>query len=110
MLRRVGEVLAKAVDAPACAARIGGDEFMVAFLGDYDWSSLKVRLDYLLERMKSFFEMDVSFLHLSMSIGVVISKEPGIPFDLLMQQADLALYYVKNHGKGHYCLYDEIID
>ena len=29
MLRRVGEVLAKAVDAPACAARIGGDEFMV---------------------------------------------------------------------------------
>ena len=92
------------------AARIGGDEFMVAFLCDYDWSSLKVRLDYLLERMKSFFEMDVSFLHLSMSIGVVISKEPGIPFDLLMQQADLALYYVKNHGKGHYCLYDEIID
>ena len=29
MLRRVGEVLTKAVDAPACAARVGGDEFMV---------------------------------------------------------------------------------
>jgi diguanylate cyclase (GGDEF)-like protein len=27
MLRRAGEVLGKAVDAPACAARIGGDEF-----------------------------------------------------------------------------------
>ena len=33
MLRRVGEVLAKAVDLPACAARIGGDEFTVLLPG-----------------------------------------------------------------------------
>ena len=34
LLRRVGEVLAKAADAPACtAARIGGDEFTVLLPG-----------------------------------------------------------------------------
>ena len=33
MLRRAGEVLAKAVDAPACAARVGGDEFAVLLPG-----------------------------------------------------------------------------
>lgn len=36
LLRRVGEVLAKAVDASACAARVGGDEFTVSLP---DWMS-----------------------------------------------------------------------
>ena len=33
LLRRVGEVLGKAVERPACAARIGGDEFAILLPG-----------------------------------------------------------------------------
>ncbi|HUH40147.1 MAG TPA: sensor domain-containing diguanylate cyclase, partial [Castellaniella sp.] len=44
LLRRMGEVLNKAIDRPASAARIGGDEFMILLPG-FDNDAARVVLD-----------------------------------------------------------------
>jgi PAS domain S-box-containing protein len=56
MLRRMGEVLSKAVDAPACAARIGGDEFVVLLPGTDERGAVALQ-----ERILSLLELNNQF-------------------------------------------------
>ncbi|MEG2632375.1 MAG: sensor domain-containing diguanylate cyclase, partial [Comamonas sp.] len=56
MLRRLGEVLAKAVDDPSCVARIGGDEFMVLLPATDERGAIAMQ-----ERILSLLEMNNQF-------------------------------------------------
>lgn len=92
MLRRIGEVLAKAVDAPACAARIGGDEFMVLLPATDERGA-----QALLERILSLLELNNQFypgqtLHVSM--GYACGQE-GASMEAVVHRADQAMYAEK---------------
>lgn len=92
MLRRMGEVLAKAVDAPACAARIGGDEFMVLLPATDERGAQAVQ-----ERILSLLELNNQFypghtIHVSM--GMACGHE-GTPIESIVQRADQAMYAEK---------------
>ncbi len=56
LLRRVGEVLAKLVDKPACAARIGGDEFVLLLPASDEAAGLE-----LIQRVQALIELNNSF-------------------------------------------------
>jgi len=92
MLRRMGEVLAKAVDEPACAARIGGDEFMVLLPGTDERGALALQ-----ERILSLLELNNQFypghsLHVSMGHA---SGQEGSSVEAIVQRADQAMYAEK---------------
>ena len=92
LLRRVGEVLAKAVDASACAARIGGDEFTVLLPGTDERGALA-----LTERIASLVEMNNQFYSgqsLSLSTGVA-SCTSGDQVEAALHRADQAMYEAK---------------
>ena len=92
MLRRAGEVFAKAVDAPACAARIGGDEFVVLMPATDERGAQAVR-----ERVMSVLEMNNQFYPghpLSFAIGAATGPAGG-SLDLAAQAADHAMYEAK---------------
>lgn len=92
MLRRAGEVFAKAVDAPACAARIGGDEFVVLMPATDERGAQAVR-----ERVMSVLEMNNQFYPghpLSFAIGAATCPAGG-SLDLAAQAADHAMYEAK---------------
>lgn len=93
MLRRVGEVLAKAVDAPACAARIGGDEFTVLLPGTDERGALALR-----ERIISMLDLNNQFYpgqHLSLAMGIA-SCQSGDAVEATINRADQAMYAEKN--------------
>ncbi len=92
MLRRVGEVLGKAVDPPACAARIGGDEFSLLLPGvDERGAQAAVdRIQSLLDLNNQFYPGSV----LSLSIGVAIAAS-GDQIEGAVNRADEAMYAEK---------------
>jgi len=92
MLRRVGEVLAKAVDAPACAARVGGDEFMVLLPATDERGALAVQ-----ERILSLLELNNQFYPgqaVSLSMGIACCQE-GESIEAAVHRADQAMYAEK---------------
>ena len=93
VLRRVGEVLAKAVDAPACAARIGGDEFTVLLPGTDERGA-----QALLERIVSMLDLNNQFYpgqHLSLAMGTATCQS-GDAVEATINRADQAMYAEKN--------------
>jgi diguanylate cyclase (GGDEF)-like protein/PAS domain S-box-containing protein len=92
MLRRAGEVLAKAVDAPACAARVGGDEFAVLLPGVDERGALAVR-----ERILSLVEMNNQFYSgqpLGFAMGIACCQS-GEGVEAALLKADQAMYEEK---------------
>ena len=92
MLRRVGEVLSKAVDSPDCAARIGGDEFAL-LLPACDERGAQVVTD----RIASLLELNNQFYPgkpLSLAIGTAIAAT-GDQVEAAVHRADQAMYAEK---------------
>lgn len=92
LLRRAGEVLAKAVDSPACAARIGGDEFAVLLPSTDGRAALAVR-----DRILSLLELNNQFYTgrpLTLSLGLATCQS-GESLDAAVSRADQAMYAEK---------------
>jgi diguanylate cyclase (GGDEF)-like protein len=92
LLRRAGEVLSKATDLPACAARIGGDEFAVLLPATDEHGARAVQ-----QRILSVLEMNNQFypgIELSLAIGAATCPAGG-SLDMALQAADQAMYKAK---------------
>lgn len=92
LLRRAGEVLAKAIDKPACAARIGGDEFMVLLPGLDERAAMSVQ-----EHVLSLTELNNQFYPgqaLSLAFGIAICHS-GDQLEAAVHRADQAMYAMK---------------
>ncbi|RFO95547.1 GGDEF domain-containing protein [Rhodoferax lacus] len=87
-------------------ARIGGDEF-VAILTDlehaHDCEPILVRLLQTACEPVHLGQLD---LRVSASMGVTLYPQDGAEVDLLMRQADQAMYAAKQAGKNRYHLFD----
>ena len=88
-------------------ARIGGDEFLVAKLGDCRREELEQQASHLLERMRQAFSASEFLTFLSASIGIACTDDPSMDIDELLRQSDTALYEAKMKGRARYCFYTE---
>lgn len=80
--------------------RIGGDEFCVLVVGETKES--------ICEKME-LFNQRIRKISISSSIGAAKYQPENYEYDNLFQQADSALYYVKNHGKSGGQIFDPIM-
>jgi diguanylate cyclase len=100
LLRAVGERLRGCVRNTDTVARIGGDEFAVVLEGSLDTPGIVG--ERILTAFRNPFEIDGRVLSLGASLGLVepSTDDPALHPDLLMQQADSAMYLGKRQGKG----------
>jgi diguanylate cyclase (GGDEF)-like protein len=90
-------------------ARLGGDEFVVLFegyCGDCASKLLKVLKKILLEVSKPVLLNENTF-RVTTSIGVAIYPQDGNNTELLLKNADTALYEAKKQGKSRYQFYSK---
>jgi len=93
LLRRAGEVLAKAADKPVCAARIGGDEFVMLMPGADEAAGLR-----MIERVQSLVELNNQFYSgatLSLSMGCATASGNGERLEATVSRADARMYEAK---------------
>src|SRR6202020_1720210 len=61
---------------------------------------------FVLQRVRAPFFIDGSEIFASTSIGVSLYPDHGRSYDVLRQNADIAMYRVKNDGKGSAAFFD----
>lgn len=81
--------------------RYGGDEFVLLLTGLDDEAELRGVLDELVLRLQTNVQSGGQSIPVQCSIGVSIFR-PGMTLSQLIADADEALYYVKQNGKGYY--------
>src|ERR1700735_5508852 len=81
-------------------SRISGDEFMLLLAPIDSEEEVAEYVRATLQRLKAPFFIDGSEIFASTSIGVSLFPDHGRSYDALLQNADIAMYRIKNDGKG----------
>src|SRR5215210_1548904 len=104
LLVEVGERLATSVRGLDIAARLGGDEFAVVLEGAGE-AGATLAAGRLLEELARPVMLDGTEVQLTASIGIAVATDAADTQDVLLRNADLAMYLAKAAGKGRYEVY-----
>ncbi len=91
-------------------ARISGDEFLLLLNPVQNMDEVAEFIQATLARLNAPFFIDGSEIFASTSIGVSLFPEHGKTYEVLRQNADLAMYRVKNDGKGTAAFFDAAME
>jgi diguanylate cyclase (GGDEF)-like protein len=101
VLERVGRVLRDQVRAEDCAARVGGDEFVVILPGRTDPQTLQAIANRIIGRLSEPMEFECNPCRVSASVGIVRSNDfPAPDAAQVLAAADRALYAAKHAGRS----------
>jgi c-di-GMP phosphodiesterase Gmr len=87
-------------------SRISGDEFMLLLNPIQSEREVAEYIEATLQRLRAPFFIDGSEIFASTSIGVSLFPDHGRSYDVLRHNADIAMYRVKNEGKGAAAFFD----
>ncbi|MBR1220806.1 EAL domain-containing protein [Bradyrhizobium sp. U87765 SZCCT0131] len=88
-------------------ARFGGDEFVVfqpRIKSIDDAATLARRI---VDRLSEGYEIDQHLVEIGASIGIATTSSSGANVDVLLKNADMALYRAKGDGRGTFCFFRE---
>ncbi|MBE5947360.1 MAG: EAL domain-containing protein [Lachnospiraceae bacterium] len=88
------------------AGRLGGDEFCVFFSNLLDTQVACEKATLVADRLRALYPGDKDSCKVTLSIGIASTNEQ-IPYNILLENADTALYQAKLNGKNCYYCYKE---
>jgi diguanylate cyclase (GGDEF)-like protein len=105
LLRAVGERLVAVLRPFDTTARLGGDEFAV-LVEDAGGPSAAARIaERIVESLREPFLLQGRELTMHASIGVALAGDEPVDGEELLRRADIAMYRVKQRGKGAFEIY-----
>jgi diguanylate cyclase len=110
LLKVFSERLKFSVPEDALIARMGGDEFIVFLQNIKNEEKAEDVAKRVIGFMKNAFHYQDERLFFSSSIGIKIIRPGEYDKDLILQQADKALYYAKDTGRNNYKFYCDKLD
>jgi diguanylate cyclase (GGDEF)-like protein len=103
LLQRVARQLQQWQPAAQCAARMGGDEFVLLLAGPQDYAQAMQQLAAQLGQVQ---QLDGHAVQVSVSIGLAcFAAGPAPGADEVLRQADMAMYQAKAAGKRSVYVY-----
>jgi diguanylate cyclase (GGDEF)-like protein len=106
LLVEVGKRLGLDLRESDMLSRISGDEFLLLLNPVQSETEVAQYIEYLLGRLRAPFFVDGSEIFASASIGVSLYPDHGRSYEALRQNADIAMYRVKNATKGAAAIFD----
>ena len=110
LLKAVAERLRGCVRDEDIVARLGGDEFAIVQVPSSEPANPPALAMRLIEAIGAPYELDGHQVVLGVSVGIAIAPDDGHEPDLLMKNADLALYRAKADGGGTYRFFELEMD
>lgn len=102
VLTELSSRMSSVLDEDETLARIGGDEFIMVMPRGDDLDRIRAKLAQIRALAHRELDFDGVTLRAGCSVGVAIFPDDGETLTDLMVNADLALYDVKEHGRGSY--------
>jgi diguanylate cyclase (GGDEF)-like protein/PAS domain S-box-containing protein len=88
-------------------ARLGGDEFLIMLTQIKELPDVAVAAERLMDAMTAEFMVQGHSLNISCSIGVSIFPEHGADCEVLIKNADAAMYSAKDCGRNNFQFFAE---
>jgi len=92
-------------DIPSAVSRLGGDEFTILLEGIEDAQDLAKVARRILEALARPFHLSGHEVVISGSIGITAWPEDGDDAEVLLRNADTAMYHAKEEGRNNYQFY-----
>lgn len=110
MLQEVARRLKSGIRSCDLVGRLGGDEFVAVLSDIRSEAHLESTAAQLLKRLSEPYVINTLELHTSPSIGISVSSAKVHDLELLIRQADAAMYHAKNRGRNNYQYFsDELL-
>lgn len=106
LLKVIASRLESFLRAGDTAARLGGDEFAALLEGMFTVEDVLATAQRLLMMLNQPVEFGQREITVSVSIGVALA-ENGATSEVLLRNADVAMYHAKQSGKSRVKLFDE---
>lgn len=107
LLKAVAERLSVILRKSDTVARFGGDEFVLIF-PDMEVIEEAIQVvQKIIDRFHKPFLIDTHQLVVTTSIGIAVYPNDGMDEEILMKNADIAMYQAKQAGRARYQLYKE---
>ncbi|HUF85509.1 MAG TPA: EAL domain-containing protein [Acidimicrobiia bacterium] len=89
------------------AARLGGDEFAVLLESAFNEGEVCGVAERILGSMRAPFSIDGRELAITASVGIAISPDRASSAEVLLRNADMAMYLAKDRGKDRSEVFEE---
>ena len=83
-------------------ARLGGDEFTLLLSDINDVQDIAKFAERISDLFKEPFYIENHEIFASVSIGISVYPEDSEDIDVLIKNAEIAMYHAKKHGKNNY--------
>jgi diguanylate cyclase (GGDEF)-like protein len=110
LLRAVAERLSGAVREVDTVARLGGDEFAIVQVGLASPEQAAILADRIIKLIRQPFDLDGRRAVVGVSIGISMAPSDGTSIEMLLRNADIALYLAKIEGRGTYRFFESEMD
>ena len=104
LLIEVSKRLKAMLRASDVLARLGGDEFVILLEDIADASAIEIIAGKVLNIFSEPFILNRQECFISTSIGVAVYPVDGETGEVLIKNADIAMYHAKERGKNQYVL------
>ncbi|MEI7024399.1 EAL domain-containing protein [Paenibacillus sp. y28] len=101
LLQEVAGRLTGCLRKEDCISRLGGDEFVI-FLTDITAVEAADIAERIIDAMSKSFALGHLEVYITPSIGISMYPEDGQDFEILLKNADAAMYLAKEKGKNNY--------
>lgn len=110
ILKQVSQRLSDTLRERDTLARFGGDEFIVIVEDANDESVFATIATKLLNALTTPFMIEDKELYVQASIGIAVYPSDGNTPEILIKNADLAMYRSKESGRNRYSLFTKEMD
>ncbi len=107
LLKQIAQRLERSVDLVGRVGRLGGDEFQIAIPGRMETDALAQLAQDIIHSVSQPYSIDGQRIVIGASIGMARSPENGTTGEMLVRNADLALYAAKDAGRGRHRFYSQ---
>lgn len=109
LLQQAAQRLRGSVRESDTVARMGGDEFTIVLSEITDPRHGANVAQKIVDAFRPPFRLNGEEVYVSPSIGISVYPEDGATIELLLRNADMAMYRAKGAGGFRYELYDEVL-
>ena len=107
LLKQVAQRLESTVGDMGRVGRLGGDEFQVILPGRNGEEKLGHLAGDIIRSLSQPYSIEGQRVVIGASVGISVCPDHGHDLDLLIRNADLALYAAKDGGRGRYHFYSK---